>query len=315
MKTLVPLIILLALGVGNGSAQLRSLLLPKWSVTLKVVDEAGSPVPEALVTVGYEAPTRQGESSSFDKKTGRTDTNGLFTVSGHSSFWLGISAEKSGCYTTRQGYELGAAYQYEAKKWHPTLKLELKKIGKPIAMYAKRVNLGLPVLGKPVGFDLTAGDYVAPHGKGNAPDLIFTGTLDKRAENDSDYELTVGFPNPGDGIQEFRVPFLLTEGSELRSPHEAPVDGYQPQWVQLDSRKPGQPVKSNRDRNRNYFFRVRTVLDEKGDVKSALYGKIYGDFMQFRYYLNPEPNSRNVEFDPKQNLLKGLKSFEEVTSP
>lgn len=60
---------------------------------------------------------------------------------------------------------------------------------------------------------------------------------------------------------------------------------------------------------------MRTVLDEKGHVKSALYGKIYGDFMHFRYYLNPTSNSRNVEFDPEQNLMKGAKSFEQVTAP
>ena len=48
---------------------------------------------------------------------------------------------------------------------------------------------------------------------------------------------------------------------------------------------------------------VSTVLDANGNVKSALYGKIYGDFMKFTYYLNPTPNSRNMEFDPKNNLL------------
>jgi hypothetical protein len=37
--------------------------------------------------------------------------------------------------------------------------------------------------------------------------------------------------------------------------------------------------------------------------------------MQFCYYLNPTPNDRNVEFDPKQNLLGGLQSFEQVTAP
>jgi len=29
------------------------------------------------------------------------------------------------------------------------------------------------------------------------------------------------------------------------------------------------------------------------------------------YYLNPEPNSRNVEFDPNHNLLKNIKEFDE----
>jgi hypothetical protein len=59
------------------------------------------------------------------------------------------------------------------------------------------------------------------------------------------------------------------------------------------------------------------VLDSNGNAKSALYGKIYGDtmMMNFHYYLNPTPNDRNVEFDPKQNLLKNLKPDEGVSAP
>jgi len=35
----------------------------------------------------------------------------------------------------------------------------------------------------------------------------------------------------------------------------------------------------------------------------------------FKYFLNPTPNDRNVEFDPKQNLFKNLSSLEEVSDP
>ena len=127
--------------------------------------------------------------------------------------------------------------------------------------------------------------------------------FEQRAANDFDYKLVVSFPNPGDGIQRFEVPALnLT--SALRSPHTAPEDGYKAEWVKTTSRRPGEREKYQNDDSLNFFFRVRTVLDEKGNVKSAHYGKIYGDFMNFRYFLNPTPNSRNVEFDPSKNLLK-----------
>jgi hypothetical protein len=192
--------------------------------------------------------------------------------------------------------------------------LLLKKIGKPIPMYAKRLNTHVPDLDKPVGFDLEAGDWVAPYGIGANADILFTGHFDKRVDGESDFTLTVNFPRVGDGIQEFKVP-EANKGSELRSPHEAPTNGYQSQWVQTDNRKPGKPVETNRDPNRNYLFRVRTELDDKGNVKSALYGKIYGDFMEFSYYLNPTPNDLNVEFDPKQNLSKDLKMLEGVNAP
>ena len=49
--------------------------------------------------------------------------------------------------------------------------------------------------------------------------------------------------------------------------------------------------------------------DDNGNVKSAYYGKIYGDFnmqdidgVEFLYYLNPILNDRNLEWDMKNNL-------------
>jgi len=86
------------------------------------------------------------------------------------------------------------------------------------------------------------------------------------------------------------------------------------------------PINSGTREDQNYFFRVRTVLDEKGRIKSALYGKIFGDitsdvinsktaFIQFTYCLNPNPNDRNMEFDPKKNLFGTLPFNQRVTTP
>jgi hypothetical protein len=226
-------------------------------------------------------------------------------------------AEKSGYYSAGVTHEFARFKKTDPAKWNPTITLLLKKIINPTSMYAKWVNLGMPVFDKAAGFDLMAGDWVAPYGKGASADILFTAHLEKRAEYDSDYRLVVGFPNPGDGIQEFKIPQTRFpgNGSALRSSQEAPADGYQPQWIQTRTVKPGQGYSGNRDENRNYYLRVRTTLDESGNVKSALYGKIYGDFMQFRYYLNPTSNDLNIEFDPKHNLLGGLQSFEQVTAP
>jgi hypothetical protein len=43
-----------------------------------------------------------------------------------------------------------------------------------------------------------------------------------------------------------------------------------------------------------------------------------GDFgakLGMKYYLNPTPNDRNLEFDSKQNLLKNLPWQGEVQEP
>ena len=309
-------LVLFAAGCANAQTGLPT---NEWKAILKVVDETDRPVSRAKVWVAYDNPEDGESTDPFVTNNwaiaGLTDTNGMFMASHRDqSRYLGFHAQKAGHYSTWIQHELGYPFQYDQVKWNPTATLLLKTIRHPIPMYAKSVNLGVPVLDKPAGFDLMAGDWVAPYGKGSNADILFTGHFDKRADDESDFTLTVSFPNSGDGIQEFTLS-ELEKASGLRSPHESPAGGYKPQWIQTDNRKPGRPIQTNRDEKRNYFFRVRTVLDENGNVKSALYGKIYGDFMQFRYYLNPTPNERNVEFDPKQNLLNGLKSTERVDAP
>jgi len=78
-----------------------------------------------------------------------------------------------------------------------------------------------------------------------------------------------------------------------------------------NSRWFAQPLKSQKFRHDPNF--ERTKKNDKGEIVSALYGKIYNpiDFkvftngmnVQFAYYLNPTPNDRNTEFDPNQNLF------------
>jgi hypothetical protein len=314
MKKTICLILAL---VAAGFVWAQSSESSTWKVTLKVVDEDSQPVTNAQVWVAYGIPPSAQQSNDWGKVEGVTDSNGTFTAShgDTGSYSLGIHVRKVGYYQTDLVHDLGPSYKPDV--WNPNLTFMLSKIISPIPMYAKYVENGPPVFNEPVGYDLMIGDWVAPHGKGQTADIIFTGQLDKKSKNDFDYKLTVSFPKSGDGIQEFTVPptRFAGQGSGLRSPHEAPADGYQSQVIRTMSRHPGQQPIDDHDGNRNYFFRVRTVLDANGNLKSALYGKIYGDFMQFKYYLNPIPNSRNIEFDPKQNLLGGLKSFERVTAP
>jgi hypothetical protein len=289
---------------------------PEWRAVVRVLDEANRPVSGADVEMSFYVKPSPGKTHASERIHGLTDTNGLVHLvhQNTGSIGLGFRATKRGYYPATKGHQFADYRQDDPAKWNPAIALLLKRVVNPIPMYAKRLNAHVPVLDKPVGFDLTAGDWAAPHGNGVRSDINFTGHFDKHPDGGSDFTLTVSFPNPGDGIQEFAVSDAEKE-SALRSPHEAPETGYQARWVQTDKRNPGSPVETNRDPNRNYLFRVRTVLDEKGNVKSANYGKIYGDFMQFQYFLNPTPNDRNVEFDPKRNLLKGLESFENVSGP
>jgi hypothetical protein len=293
----------------NGCAFGQTLPTYKWTATIKVVVEDGNPIAGANVAVSYTIlpPPSDPNDRRYGEIKGATDTNGVFIASHTDSSWgLAIIVEKSGYYTTHIGHDLYQPGQFDDKtvtaSRNPTIALVLKKIGKPIPMYAKRNNqMIFPEYNKAIGYDLMVGDWVGPYGKGINADLFFT---EKHTDPQSDYILSMSFPKPGDGIQEFTVPDA-EKGSGLRSSHEAPVDGYQPEVSQTEMTNP----------NRNFYFRVRTKLDENGNVVSARYGKIYGDLAQFTYYFNPTPNDRNIEFDPKQNLLGGLKSLEQVSQP
>lgn len=285
-----------------------------WSITFKILDDAGQPVASAKVQVGYM------QTNQID---GLTDSNGVF-VATHTdrTFALGFVVKKEGYYPDYYHYELFKPGQLDDQKVaanrNATFTLTIKRIIRPISMYAKHIEGGPPVFNQPIGYDLMVGDWVGPYGKGIATDIIFNGELNQKAKNDFDYKLTVSFTKTGDGIQDFSIPTddLHSPISQLRSMQDAPTNGYQNQIVRTMSRHPGIGTKEDMNNpDRNYYFRVRTVIDDRGNLVSAHYGKIYGDFMNFSYYLNPTPNSRNVEFDPKQNLIHGLKFDEGVTDP
>ncbi len=277
---------------------------PLLKMTFHVVDDEGKPVEGAKAGFGGAGRPRnadtEGKGAGVD---GFTDAQGIF--SGEVRVWdathSGYEVSKQGHYTAWASFSARPAVWGKWQPWNPTIEVVLKRIRNPVPMYAKRVEASLPKLGEPVGYDLMIGDWVAPHGKGKIPDMFFIGKHRKGGDRDFDWELTVTFANSSDGIQRF-TPDRNTPS--FRSPYEAPMDGYLSEWILKRSRRgPTEREQTTFDNKLGYLFRVRTVLDKDGKVAKALYGKIYGDFFNMTYYLNPD-GTRNIEFDPKLNLLR-----------
>jgi len=296
----------------------------QWKLTLKVTDEASNPISDAQVRVIYYVPASYAQSaaSSWDKIDGLTDPKGIFVASHQDgSSQIGFSAQKPGYYTTHGGHEFQYYHQFEdakiASNRNPVVTVALKKVIDPVPMYAHRLDFAHtkhPAENIPLGFDLAAGDWIRPYGKGTNAHMFFhwhvqldaAPTSEKPNRNlGGETTLTITFPKSGDGIQEFGVPGA--PGSELRSPQQAPENGYQPKLLKFSGWHPDRPASNNYDNlHLNYIFRIGTVLDDEGKVKSANYGKIYGDFDgPFSCYLNPKVNSRSLEFDMKTNLGSG----------
>ncbi len=301
---------------------------PTTKITLHVIDENGKPLSGIPFQIGAVNPTVA--ESTYGPIVGKTE-NGIIKSESPSAFGE-ISfnnLESPGFYITSSKYRFTNTDAGKWQPWNPIVEVVLKPIVNPIAMYARKICLPngyymtIPATNTQVGFDLETGDWVAPYGKGSFSDFIFTMQIKTpyiSMTQPYDVVWTLSFSNKGDGIQSLLVPKNM--GSELRMPRNAPEVGYQPSLVQENSYDGKQWKKGGLSADQNYFFRVRTVLDGRGNVQSALYGKIAGPIecsqtgrLQFTYYLNPTVNDRNMEFDPKKNLFRNLSPFQSNLAP
>ena len=319
MKKLIVIPAIVSMLTWCSFAQPNIFPVKPWHATVTVLGDDKQPVANAKVIVYYTIPPMAfpDDSGKYSGKIeGQTDTNGIFLAE-HVDRTGSVDFEinKDGFYQNRKACTLRDPIE-NANDRDIFLTLTLKKISKPVAMYSKKyaMALKLPEYGKLIGYDLMIGDWVGLYGNGVSTDLFFEQDYTNAPSGGYYSKITIAFPKVGDGIQLYDIPDSET-GSGLRSPHTAPTDGYQSKLARETSALHGQPSKFEFDPKRIYLFRVRTVKDHEGNIVSAHYGKIYGDFMQFSYYFNPTPNDRNIEFAPNQNLLGGLQSFEQVNQP
>jgi len=299
--------------------------------TVKVLDDQGVPISGATVGVSTFASWEPGQgfgTDIYDSDKMLSDQNGEAVFNFHSKtgkIGLGVDAGK-GYYNSNWPH-----YKFDkvvGGKWtpdNPTIPYVLKKKRNSIPLYAKTYIINhttIPKKNEGCGYDLEKGDWVAPHGNGVTADIVFH--LNVKKDNgiyDNDCTLKISFINEGDGI--INTPKPVNEGSELRLDYQAPELGYKPT---ISTRAYAEPTTKKYiegfDRTQNYCLRLRTLVDENGQVIRANYAKVHGDFefwytgdMRFTYYFNPTPNDRNLEFDPERNLFTDLKPNERVSAP
>lgn len=295
-------------------------------VTIRVADSNGKPVEKAQLSMAFYPSDSYADVVVSEVQT---DTNGLYCAEGKTVGDVTYTITKENFYKTRSKYLFyrrgedcvqGGRWQ----PWNPTNTVVLKEHRKPIAMYAKNVEVSIPVKGAPVGIDLEIGDWVVPHGKGKEADLFLTYTARVQDAWNFSNQLTIACSNNMNGLYRNAND---TE-SDFRSTYEANFVGYQPQVVLSFATTRERTLTDQRLGNSEYLvFRVRAVLDDKGNIIGARYGKIYGPIgygdsdnnqggrVSFTYYLNPTPNDRNLEFDPKRNLFTDLPAGERVHEP
>lgn len=303
-------------------------------VVIRVSDDDGAPIAGTEIHAKTNHSWMPGEGFGRiieHERRAITDSNGIASIQIECRaprIHIGSPAKSGFYYTQWKVVNLSKVENGRWEPWDHSVDFVLKSVRNPIPLYARKLlrvdSNGISEYNVPMGFDLVVGDWVKPWGQGISSDMYFTlleHTPTKNGAPPFHYVLRLTFPNSQDGIQSF--PMDLSTRSELRLPRFAPTIGYAATWESSLRQDDTQtPISATEDSNMNYFFRIRTRIDDSGEIKSALYGKIYGDIsfgyrgqISMTYYLNPTPLDRNLEFDLKRNLFKGLPSFEGPREP
>lgn len=325
MKWLV--IIILFLAVGNLALAQRGVPADAFFV---VRDDVGQAVRNANIEGGFRDVSNTG---SRDRFWGATDTNGFLRAQGTALVGVGGRITAHGYYQTIAEVRLNAKDRKSIKEvWNVEVPVLLKRTRNPIPMYVKEVRNpyvsmreggGKYLLAMTSGYDLLKGAFLPPYGNGEVADLSFDWKMNIASKNghgravDYDSRCEIRMTNVVDGISRGKPDGSEDgqSGSGFISDYSSPLDGYQSQVAYYRNVR-GDKVDSNDDNHYLYYFRIRTQTNEMGQVTNALYGKIYGKVNKdFIYFLNPTPNDRNLEFDPKRNLFQNLKSTERVNMP
>ena len=278
------------------------------------------------------------ESAPINHDSEPTDRNGRCRLGGKTNIG------RAGCWVDDppHGYYGGGGRSFRFKWknlvgiWQPdnlVATIRLQRVEHPIPLFVKKVSKidwknpvgGFDGTNAVLRYDLIKGDWLPPDGNGEVADMEIksayrlvdvrkvTNLLDLRLY---EFENRIVFPEAGNGILEQMS--RQTEGLKLR---KALPDGYAQEVVRRFGMK-GNPIGKNvygeeftdADENRVCVFRIRSRIDEHGNVLNAYYGKVHGDFrlqgdwkvgfrgVEFLYYLNPTPLDRNLEWDMKTNL-------------
>jgi len=308
------------------------LLLVSWACsgprvfTVKVHDEAGLPVENAGVRMTWPSFTADpwNNSGKTHFRYGLTNRQGRYTYIGWSRLEFQLSIFKGGYY---EAPEITIQDDLVAK-------FRIRKQRHPVAMYAKRERVELPLEDGDYAYDLFAGDLIAPHGSGIIADIIFR-IHDSIDSGEEELQDEIGgdflFSSPGDGIQVFFVarpqwpvsnyqaPFVAPETNYRPSLSEAfantndPVAGSNPKgfsgpgstiWYWTDSLRFRHDVESH---TRGYFIKVRSASEEGacyGLVRGVQFSHLEkGWVVGFSYYLNPD-HTTDIEFCPRLNFFE-----------
>lgn len=272
-----------------------------------VVDQIGKPVANAQL---YGGLTTGDGMDDYALINGVTDTNGQFQVEGKCTDFMRCQVSKSGYYAAelRVSYlDTKAVPAVKDGKWQPhgnkhMVILKQMVNPQPMLCHDALTSLTIPRYGVWLGFDFEQYDFVSPHGRGNARDVLLRFDLSRPSKDEYYMTMNVSFTNqPYAGAYKLQI----DKESELKTAYEANTNEcFEQSFVYRFQRREGSSPVYDRLQDDEYLvYRTRTRVDMDGNLLSAHYGVICGDwnfagptgFRIDKFMFNPRPNDINLE--------------------
>ena len=305
-------------------ATCTSSAIERFCVTVK--DNDGLPVSNAVVSLGFSAGHIVfAQGKSYDYRA-RTDVQGKAEIKFHGkSSQFGWDVEADGYYRSGPHDETLKVkinqippmfYTVTALEHEKERTVTIWKRINPQPMYSYRLsnayveNPKVPVKEGRYGFDLKAGDWIPPFGKGEIVDFYYVRNNDEGFFNDNcvawlEFEPKCGaYFEKQTGCNEFPSTYCANTNAVFRNRLPVVVVKNEEGNKRMECQD---IVKSDE----YMVLRTRVKLNSDGNIIEANYSKILGPLRFGRFVttpsvvFNPRPNDTNLEFEIGKNLCHG----------
>jgi hypothetical protein len=254
----------------------------------KVVDQNGNPVADADVDYG----TIDKFDANGSDYTGKSDGNGSFFKSGIAGAVLTVGVRKEGYYNIHGASDAAFAYGVApdaTRKEPPTADnpaiFVLQKMGatEPL-MHVNSRQYKVSKTGEPMEINLLTGKQVS---LGQGSIRFERRANDEKKDQHGRFDWSVRVTIPNGGLVEREGQFAF----------EAPATGYEPA---VEINMPAELGEQWRySVNKDYFVRIRE--GQYARVNLEIYAG-HDNSIVLESFVNPNPGSRNLEFDPKKAI-------------
>lgn len=260
----------------------------------KVLDEKGNPVSGANVL--WEASNNPNPNGSGSEGKTMSDANGIFVIKNH-GIGLFVKVAKDGYYempteaNNRGSYggfsntpKLGASDSPMGTEQEPAIFI-LKRKGLPIGLIKVEHTIDFSTKGAPVGINLKNGNPTAP-GQGDIQVECWAHVegIDISIYNRYDWRCRVSVPGGG----------LVERTNSLE--FTAPISDYQA----LDQiEMPSRDEKWDSQAVKEYFCKLANGCYARFELRIVTGAH---KFLKIESYMNPQPGSRNLEYDPAKKI-------------